>query len=88
MKQLSKIERQRREYNKYMGFLTIKKNYENLLEKNIKNVMMLESVHKEFLANNRNVKGKCGIRLVYENKYERQWVNDYNKLKIKLKKMC
>ena len=35
MKQLSKTKRQRREYNKYLGFLSIKKNYENLLEKSM-----------------------------------------------------
>jgi len=88
MKQLSKTERQIREYNKYSGFLTIKKNYENLFEKSMNSLNKLESVHKEFLANNRNVKGKCGIRLTNQNVYERRWINDYNKLKIKLKKMC
>ena len=100
MKQLSKTQRQRREYNKYSGFLTIKKNYENLLEKSMNDVNRLESVnkdilvnrlesfHREFLTNNRNVKKRCGIKLVDENIYERRWIDDYNKLKIKLKKMC
>lgn len=100
MKQLSKTQRQRREYNKYSGFLTIKKNYENLLEKSMNDVYRLEGVrkellvnrlesfHREFLTNNRNVKKRCGIKLVDENIYERRWIDDYNKLKIKLKKMC
>ena len=106
MKQLSKTQRQRREYNKYSGFLSIKKNYDNLLEKSMndvdrlenmnrvesvnKDLMInrLESFHRQFLTNNRNVKKRCGIRLVDENIYERRWIDDYNKLKIKLKKMC
>ena len=100
MKQLSKTQRQRREYNKYSGFLSIKKNYENLLEKSMNDVDRVESVrkeillnrlesfHREFLTNNRNVKKKCGIKLVDKNIYERRWIDDYNKLKIKLKKMC
>ena len=48
----------------------------------------LESFHREFLTNNRNVKKRCGIKLKNENIYERRWIDDYNKLKIKLKKMC
>ena len=100
MKQLSKTKRQRREYNKYLGFLSIKKNYENLLEKSMNDVNRLEnmnkdilvnrleSFHREFLTNNRNVKKRCGIHLTNENIYERRWIDDYNKLKIKLKKMC
>lgn len=100
MKQLSKTERRRREYNKYSGFLSIKKNYEILLEKSMNDVDRLESVrkdvllnrlesfHREFLTNNRNVKKRCGINLTNDNIYERRWIDDYNKLKIKLKKMC
>ena len=106
MKQLSKTERQRREYNKYSGFMSIKKNYDNLLEKSMNDVNKLENVnrveslrkdvllsrlesfHREFMTNNRNVKKRCGIKLTNDNIYERRWIDDYNKLKIKLKKMC
>ena len=67
-----------------------KKVYIDILESVNKDILVnrLESFHREFLTNNRNVKKRCGIKLVDENIYERRWIDDYNKLKIKLKKMC
>jgi hypothetical protein len=81
---LSKTIRQKREYNKLVGYKKIRSKYEDC--KYRINKINLKGVNTEFLNYSKRVKKEYGIRVKNINKYERKWIQEVNELKKKLNK--
>lgn len=84
MKVMSKTVRQVREYNKRLGFDSIRDKYESC--KSRMDVSNVNSVDSEFKNYNLRVKVERGIRSTHLNKYERKWIQEVNEIKKKLNK--
>ncbi len=83
MKVLSKSMRQNREYNKRLGFESIRSKYENC--KSRLDVNNFDSINSEFINYNLKVKVERGIRCTHFNRYERKWEQEVNEIKKKIK---
>ena len=83
MKVLSKTMRQNREYNKRLGFESIRSKYESC--KSRMTVSNVDSVNNEFMNYNLRVKVDSGIRTTHLNRYERKWIQEVNEIKKKIK---
>ena len=81
-----KTQRQRKEYNKLLGFLTIKNEYELCSTRLNKEDVKIDEVNKIFLKSVNRCKVKYGININNNNIYERKWIQEYNKLKKNIKK--
>lgn len=84
-----KTQRQNKEYNKLLGFLTIKDEYEQCLTKLNKKGVKIDEVNTHFLKSVNRCKTKYRISMNNNNIYERKWKQEYNKLKKNIKnKLC
>lgn len=81
---LSKTMRQKREYNKLVGFRLIKSKYDDCSSK--VNNTNFKMINIDFLNSNKRTKKECGIRMGRMNKYENKWIQEVNEIKKKLNK--
>ena len=85
MKRLTKTQRQKREYNKLVGFGLIRDKYtqtKRIMTKD-KNKHNSESLNQEFIKYCNRVRVKCKMVPSSKSYYERLWTQEYNKLKKK-----
>ena len=84
MKTYNKTKRQIREYEKLVGFRSIRDKYYDCSERlNDKNI---NSINSEFMGYCNRVKVDSKIRYNHRNKYEFKWIQEVNELKKKLNK--
>jgi hypothetical protein len=85
---LSKTMRQKREYNKLVGFNMIRDKYNDCYERlyDGDRKVSIASLNSDFVNSNKRTKKECGIRMGRMNKYENKWIQEVNEIKKKLNK--